>query len=100
MRSRPTTISESDDMENYSNKNQIEGEEDHDQVEDSKPMNGSSSSNSTVEENNGKKPGPGSVRPYLRSKTPRLRWTPELHLCFIHAVERLGGEESEPSSFF
>ncbi|XP_044497690.1 uncharacterized protein LOC123219773 isoform X2 [Mangifera indica] len=33
------------------------------------------------------------VRPYVRSKMPRLRWTPDLHLCFVHAVERLGGED-------
>ncbi|XP_031742932.1 probable transcription factor KAN2 isoform X2 [Cucumis sativus] len=33
------------------------------------------------------------VRPYVRSKMPRLRWTPDLHRCFVHAVERLGGEE-------
>ncbi|WCJ28008.1 Homeodomain-like superfamily protein [Euphorbia peplus] len=48
------------------------------------------SSNSTVEEESDKK---GSVRPYVRSKMPRLRWTPELHLCFIKAVERLGGQD-------
>ncbi|KAM6585705.1 hypothetical protein CsatB_012707 [Cannabis sativa] len=24
---------------------------------------------------------------------PRLRWTPDLHRCFVHAVERLGGED-------
>lgn len=35
------------------------------------------------------------VRQYVRSKMPRLRWTPELHLSFVHAVERLGGQESE-----
>jgi hypothetical protein len=35
------------------------------------------------------------VRPYVRSKMPRLRWTPELHHCFVHAVERLGGEDSK-----
>ncbi|KAE8702356.1 putative Major latex protein [Hibiscus syriacus] len=56
---------------------------------ESKPRNVGSSSNSTVEEND-KKP---SVRPYVRSKTPRLRWTPDLHLGFIHAVERLGGQD-------
>ncbi|KAM7270194.1 hypothetical protein ACFE04_029408 [Oxalis oulophora] len=37
--------------------------------------------------------GSGSVRQYNRSKTPRLRWTPHLHLCFLHAIERLGGQE-------
>ncbi|KAL5571051.1 hypothetical protein UlMin_020648 [Ulmus minor] len=31
------------------------------------------------------------VRPYVRSKIPRLRWTHDLHLMFLHAVERLGG---------
>ncbi|XP_057960917.1 putative Myb family transcription factor At1g14600 [Malania oleifera] len=36
---------------------------------------------------------PPTVRPYVRSKTPRLRWTPDLHHCFVHAVERLGGED-------
>ncbi|XP_075665898.1 uncharacterized protein LOC142635656 [Castanea sativa] len=36
---------------------------------------------------------PPVVRPYVRSKMPRLRWTPDLHLCFVHAVERLGGED-------
>ncbi|XP_062012169.1 probable transcription factor KAN4 [Rosa rugosa] len=33
------------------------------------------------------------VRPYVRSKVPRLRWSPDLHRCFVHAVERLGGED-------
>ncbi|XP_021841563.1 probable transcription factor KAN2 isoform X1 [Spinacia oleracea] len=57
-------------------------------------INGSSSSTSTVEEDDKKGPNSsGSVRPYNRSKMPRLRWTPDLHLCFVHAVERLGGQE-------
>ncbi|KAK7373970.1 hypothetical protein VNO80_07393 [Phaseolus coccineus] len=51
--------------------------------------NGGSSSNSTVEENEKK----ATVRPYVRSKLPRLRWTPDLHLRFVHAVQRLGGQE-------
>ncbi|KAL2901947.1 hypothetical protein RDABS01_027029 [Bienertia sinuspersici] len=55
---------------------------------------GSSSSNSTVEEmSDGVKKSNSSVRPYVRSKTPRLRWTPDLHLRFVHAVERLGGQD-------
>ncbi|XP_039010783.1 putative Myb family transcription factor At1g14600 isoform X1 [Hibiscus syriacus] len=59
-----------------------------------KPRNGESWSNGSVEEN-GKKTISGSVRPYNRSKTPRLRWTPDLHLRFVHAVESLGGQESK-----
>ncbi|KAK1298512.1 putative Myb family transcription factor [Acorus calamus] len=33
------------------------------------------------------------VRQYCRSKMPRLRWNPDLHLSFVHAVERLGGQD-------
>lgn len=33
------------------------------------------------------------ARPYVRSKLPRLRWTPELHHLFVHVVERLGGQK-------
>jgi hypothetical protein len=57
--------------------------------------NGGSSSNSTVEESEKKEAKSGPVRQYVRSKMPRLRWTPDLHLCFAHAVERLGGQESK-----
>ncbi|XP_038972421.1 myb family transcription factor MOF1 isoform X2 [Phoenix dactylifera] len=35
----------------------------------------------------------GGVRQYIRSKVPRLRWTPDLHHCFVRAIERLGGQE-------
>ncbi|XP_022744416.1 two-component response regulator ARR10-like [Durio zibethinus] len=71
-----------------SKQSQAESESEENDGE-SKPGNGRSSSNSTVEENE-KKP---SVRPYVRSKMPRLRWTPDLHLRFVHAVERLGGQD-------
>ncbi|XP_077229392.1 uncharacterized protein LOC143862269 [Tasmannia lanceolata] len=47
-----------------------------------------SSSNSTQEKDRA-----ASVRQYVRSKMPRLRWTPDLHLSFVHAVDRLGGQE-------
>ncbi|CAA0825168.1 myb-like HTH transcriptional regulator family protein [Striga hermonthica] len=33
------------------------------------------------------------VRPYVRSKLPRLRWTQDLHQSFVRAVDRLGGED-------
>lgn len=50
---------------------------------------GGSSSNSTIEEGVKK----FSVRPYVRSKMVRLRWTPDLHRRFVHAVETLGGHD-------
>ncbi|CAL4932036.1 unnamed protein product [Urochloa decumbens] len=34
----------------------------------------------------------GAVRQYNRSKVPRLRWTPDLHRRFVHAIHRLGGQ--------
>ncbi|KAK7412456.1 hypothetical protein VNO78_03920 [Psophocarpus tetragonolobus] len=34
----------------------------------------------------------GTVRQHVRSKMPRLRWTPQLHHSFVHAVEGLGGQ--------
>lgn len=81
-------------------KNQIELEEEEEEEDDleieensrDKGTTRTSSSNSTVEEN-GKKANSASVRQYVRSKSPRLRWTPELHLRFVHAVERLGGQD-------
>ncbi|GJM98230.1 hypothetical protein PR202_ga15219 [Eleusine coracana subsp. coracana] len=47
-------------------------------------------SSSKVEDSGERVP---SVRQYNRSKLPRLRWTPDLHMAFVHAVERLGGQE-------
>ncbi|KAI7748563.1 hypothetical protein M8C21_000102, partial [Ambrosia artemisiifolia] len=35
----------------------------------------------------------GAVRQYIRSKVPRLRWTPDLHRSFVQAIEKLGGHE-------
>ncbi|KAJ7948447.1 Myb family transcription factor [Quillaja saponaria] len=55
----------------------------------SSPDGNLSSNNSSME---GKEIS-NSVRQYVRSKMPRLRWTPDLHLAFVHAVERLGGQE-------
>uniref|UniRef100_A0A0D3C5C8 HTH myb-type domain-containing protein n=1 Tax=Brassica oleracea var. oleracea TaxID=109376 RepID=A0A0D3C5C8_BRAOL len=92
---KATTTKEDDDKDE-------EEEEEEEEDEEERSADQSPSSNSYVEEsgsqhhhNNNdqiKKKG-GSVRPYNRSKTPRLRWTPELHLCFLQAVERLGGPD-------
>lgn len=58
-----------------------------------------SSGNSTVEQEiNENKTTSNGVRQYVRSKVPRLRWTPDLHLSFVRAVERLGGQESKSNS--
>ncbi|URD90391.1 MYB family transcription factor [Musa troglodytarum] len=35
----------------------------------------------------------GAVRQYFRSKVPRMRWTPELHHCFVQAIQSLGGQD-------
>ncbi|XP_023516803.1 putative Myb family transcription factor At1g14600 [Cucurbita pepo subsp. pepo] len=35
----------------------------------------------------------GVVRQYVRSKTPRLRWTPQLHNSFLLAIQSLGGHQ-------
>ncbi|CAI9782360.1 unnamed protein product [Fraxinus pennsylvanica] len=82
----------SDDTE-YSKTSPLERNDDEEESEAkneaSNPRDGGSSSNSTVEEGEKKIV----VRPYVRSKMARLRWTPELHLRFVNAVERLGGQE-------
>ena len=63
--------------------------------------NGSSSPEGNLTSNNtsaeGKERGT-TVRQYVRSKMPRLRWTRDLHLAFVHAIERLGGQESKCNS--
>ncbi|KAG6763798.1 hypothetical protein POTOM_031238 [Populus tomentosa] len=79
----------------YSDKKvgQDEGDEEEvDGISFKSKNEGQSTSNSSIEENK-KKAANGSLRQYIRSKMPRLRWTPDLHLCFVHAIERLGGQD-------
>lgn len=79
----------------------VDGEGDTGGADVPRGHDGSSSNSSTVElDEAGGDSGrmaagasPSSVRPYVRSKNPRLRWTPELHLCFLRAVDRLGGQD-------
>ncbi|KAK8971103.1 putative Myb family transcription factor [Platanthera guangdongensis] len=78
------------------NSSSSEEEDDGGMDHDGSHKAGGSSSTSTVEE--GDQPAKasaaaGSVRPYNRSKTPRLRWTKDLHTCFVRAVQRLGGQD-------
>lgn len=51
------------------------------------------SGDSSKQSEEGKEKNKNAVRQYVRSKMPRLRWTPDLHLSFVHAIERLGGQE-------
>ncbi|XP_062160521.1 two-component response regulator ARR10-like [Alnus glutinosa] len=57
-----------------------------------KRTDGNSANNDTSGDGEGNE-RTAKVRQYVRSKMPRLRWTPDLHLSFVHAVERLGGQE-------
>ncbi|KAI3950237.1 hypothetical protein MKW92_030819 [Papaver armeniacum] len=77
-------------------------EEEEDENNDSMTRENSlsSSNNNSEANNNAVETGSGSdrtttttVRQYVRSKMPRLRWTSDLHHSFIHCVERLGGQE-------
>ncbi|KAB2025594.1 hypothetical protein ES319_D06G160700v1 [Gossypium barbadense] len=61
-----------------------------DEIEKTSEGNSSNNNNNIVgEKGNGRR----RVRQYVRSKLPRLRWTPDLHLSFVHSVERLGGQD-------
>lgn len=77
--------------EESDNPNLLEKDE-GDEEGDESPKTEGSSSNSTVEEGE-RKVSSGTVRQYNRSQIPRLRWTPDLHMCFLRAVERLGGQD-------
>ncbi|XP_074556175.1 uncharacterized protein LOC141811988 [Curcuma longa] len=73
-----------------SSNNKIDNEDDEEDEEGENSMKQVESCNKNGEGSSERVP---SVRQYNRSKTPRLRWTPDLHLSFVHAVERLGGQD-------
>ncbi|KAJ3686336.1 hypothetical protein LUZ61_015500 [Rhynchospora tenuis] len=79
-------------MENSSSINSHNNSKDNDENE-----KGGNNNNNKDDRSGGKSEGSServpSVRQYNRSKFPRLRWTPDLHMAFVHAVERLGGQE-------
>ncbi|KAL2343286.1 hypothetical protein Fmac_004571 [Flemingia macrophylla] len=76
--------------EEASSEDNNENDEGYEKAKDDEGTSTNKSSSITKEVNNERR---GGVRQYVRSKMPRLRWTPELHLSFVHAVERLGGQE-------
>lgn len=55
---------------------------------------------SSVEDEDQQVTSSNNVRQYVRSNMPRLRWTPDLHLSFVRAVQRLGGPHSTLLVFF
>ncbi|KAK9153047.1 hypothetical protein Sjap_000527 [Stephania japonica] len=61
--------------------------------EDETVTTGNSSSNKNGTPDGSSTGRASTVRQYVRSKMPRLRWTPDLHLSFVQAVEKLGGQE-------
>ncbi|KAJ8545432.1 hypothetical protein K7X08_018015 [Anisodus acutangulus] len=73
---------------NEDNKGESEEEEEGIELEDSSEKTTERNSASDGHDVEKKK-----VRQYVRSKLPRLRWTPELHRSFVHAIESLGGQE-------
>ncbi|MED6175818.1 hypothetical protein PIB30_081929 [Stylosanthes scabra] len=77
--------------EEEGNKNEDEACEEEEMMNENRTSNSREEDERNNDNNNNERRG--GVRQYVRSKMPRLRWTPELHLSFVHAVERLGGQE-------
>lgn len=93
--------SDQDDINYIENENdEANGDDDDDGGDDEKAKDvddddDDGSSSSTKVRSSGSNERRNGVRQYVRSKMPRLRWTPDLHHSFVHAVERLGGQESK-----
>jgi hypothetical protein len=84
---------EENDIDEACENNEDNGDDDDEKTKDDNDNDeGTSSSTKRSSGSNERRNG---VRQYVRSKMPRLRWTPDLHHSFVHAVERLGGQESK-----
>lgn len=74
----------------------LEEEEEEEEVEGGSDDGSSNySTPASVTEGTGKAPSPATLRQYVKSKLPRLRWTAELHESFVMAVDKLGGQDSK-----
>ncbi|KAK4259608.1 hypothetical protein QN277_005922 [Acacia crassicarpa] len=87
-----TSEEEEDEQEQDEEEEEEEEEEEKEKII-MKEHEGTSSSNRSTSRERNNNEGKSTVRQYVRSKMPRLRWTPDLHLSFVHAVKRLGGQE-------
>ncbi|XP_058100818.1 uncharacterized protein LOC131245395 [Magnolia sinica] len=72
--------------------NEEAGSEENDSGTEATAGTGGSSSNTSTTMEGGSE-RMATVRQYVRSKLPRLRWTPDLHHSFVNAVEKLGGQD-------
>ncbi|KAK2642457.1 hypothetical protein Ddye_024220 [Dipteronia dyeriana] len=82
--------SEGDDHSSIAKVAELEDDDDDDEKIRTEGSSSTDNNNNVTDDGNERR---GVVRQYVRSKMPRLRWTPDLHLSFVHAVERLGGQE-------
>lgn len=84
--------SEEEEEEDHGNNAEVSADDDDGQKRTHWTSSRSANINDAPTERNGRRT---TVRQYVRSKMPRLRWTPDLHLSFVHAVESLGGQGSK-----
>ncbi|XP_043700293.1 uncharacterized protein LOC122651014 [Telopea speciosissima] len=87
---RPSPFDLNEEAISEENSSTDTAREEEEEGEDEAASRGNSQKNTSSGEGSERT---STVRQYVRSKMPRLRWTPDLHLAFVHAVEKLGGQE-------